>query len=361
MEPPLSRRPTRRRATARRATLALAAAVAALALAACSTPATSSQTTPPADPAGSAASSGAAEGSGDAGTEDSAYPVTIDTKFGPVTIEERPERVVALGWGDAELALAFGVQPVGAADWLAFGGEGVGPWAEGLYDSAPEIIGTMEPSYEAIAALEPDLILDVRSSGDAERYERLSTIATTVGVPDGGDSWLATRDQQVGMIAAALGQTERGEELVAEVDDAFAEVSAAHPEWAGKTVTVATRTADGWGAYAATDGRVQLLENMGFTLSPTIAALPVDENGWSVSISAEQLDLLDADLLVAFPIFIDASEITDDAGWQLVPAVADGRSIVVTDDLSQAFSLGTPAAQLYAIDHFTSLIESAIG
>ena len=26
--------------------------------------------------------------------------------------------------------------PVGASDWLAFGGEGVGPWAEGRYDEA---------------------------------------------------------------------------------------------------------------------------------------------------------------------------------------------------------------------------------
>jgi iron complex transport system substrate-binding protein len=34
--------------------------------------------------------------------------------------------------------LALGVQPVGASDWLAFGGEGVGPWATGRYTKAPE-------------------------------------------------------------------------------------------------------------------------------------------------------------------------------------------------------------------------------
>ena len=87
----------------------------------------------------------------------SAFPVTVATKFGPVTIEKQPTRVVALGWGDAETALALGVQPVGASDWLAFGGEGVGPWAAGRYDQAPKIIGTTEPSFEAIAALKPDL------------------------------------------------------------------------------------------------------------------------------------------------------------------------------------------------------------
>ena len=69
-------------------------------------------------------------------------------------------------------------------------------------------------SYEAIAELEPDLILDVRSSGDQERYDRLSSIATTVGVPEGGDSWLATRDQQVEMISSALGQPEEGQALL---------------------------------------------------------------------------------------------------------------------------------------------------
>ena len=52
-----------------------------------------------------------------------AFPVTVSTAFGDVTVEEEPTRVVALGWSDAETALALGVQPVGASDWLAFGGD----------------------------------------------------------------------------------------------------------------------------------------------------------------------------------------------------------------------------------------------
>ncbi|MBJ7453295.1 MAG: ABC transporter substrate-binding protein, partial [Blastococcus sp.] len=68
-----------------------------------------------------------AENSGSEGGSSSsgAFPVTVTTAFGDVEIEEEPVRVVALGWGDAETALALGVQPVGASDWLAFGGEGV--------------------------------------------------------------------------------------------------------------------------------------------------------------------------------------------------------------------------------------------
>jgi iron complex transport system substrate-binding protein len=75
---------------------------------------------------------GDGESSGDAASSGSpasggAFPVTVETAFGPVDIAEAPQRVVALGWSDAETALALGVQPVGASDWLGFGGEGVGP------------------------------------------------------------------------------------------------------------------------------------------------------------------------------------------------------------------------------------------
>lgn len=321
--------------------------VSVLALAGCaSEPSSNSSETP--QPTESSASETAA-----------GYPVTVDTKFGPITIDEKPERVVALGWGDAELALALGVQPVGASDWLAFGGEGVGPWSAGLYSEAPKILGTLEISYEEVAALEPDLILDVRSSGDQERYDRLSEITTTVGVPEGGDSYLTSSEDQVKMVSAALGDSDKGAAMLAEVDSAFAAAAEAHPDWAGKTVSAATRTSEGWGAYT-NDARVDFLTNLGFTQNPGITALPADANGWSVSLSQEQLDVLDADLIVAFPIWIDVTEITDDATWKKIPAVADGRAITITDDLAQAYSLGTPAAQLFAIENLVPLIEDAL-
>src|SRR5699024_8469305 len=76
-------------------------------------------------------------GGGDSESSDTSGP-SVDTKFGSVDVPADPQRVVALGWGDAETALALGVQPVGASDWVEFGGMGVGPWAEDLYDEAPD-------------------------------------------------------------------------------------------------------------------------------------------------------------------------------------------------------------------------------
>ncbi|ROS49441.1 iron-siderophore ABC transporter substrate-binding protein [Frigoribacterium sp. PhB24] len=328
-----------------RKTLSIAAAltVVTLALAGCS-----------ADTDSDDAAGGASGGSG-------AFPVSIDTKFGEVTVEKKPTRVVALGWGDAEAALALGVQPVGASDWLAFGDEndGVGPWAQGLYDQAPEIIGTLEPSYEAIAALEPDVILDTKSSGDQERYDRLSSIAPTVGVPEGGDSYLTDFDDQMELVSKALGEEAKGEQLVDENEKAVEAVAAAHPEWKGKTITAATKTSEGWGAYVEDSERVDQLEALGFDQNPAIAALKPNAGGFSVSISSEQLDQIDADVIVAFPIYIDTTEITDDPQWKALPAVQDGHAVVIDGDVAAAYSLGSALSRQYALDQLVPLLEGA--
>ena len=48
--------------------------------------------------------------------------------------------------------------------------------------------------------------------------------------------------------------------------------------------------------------------------------------------------------------------------FQTVPSVADGRYVVFDDkDLSNAFSLGTPTAVIYAIDNVTPLFAEALG
>ncbi len=289
-----------------------------------------------------------------------AFPATVTTKFGDITVKAKPVRVVALGWGDAETALALGVQPVGASDWLGFGGEGVGPWAKGMYTTPPEIIGTLEPSFEKIAALKPDLILDVKSSGDQARYDRLKGIATTIGVPAGGDNYLTTPDQQLTMIAIALGEKAKGEELRKELADAFTSAAAAHPAWKGKTMTAATKSKDSWGAYVEGSERVTFMENLGFVQNPKIAAMKPDATGFSVSLSPENLTDIDADVIVAFPIFIDTSALTGDAAWKAVPAVKDGRAVVIDGDLANAYSLGTTMATKYAIENLVPKLAAAL-
>jgi ABC-type Fe3+-hydroxamate transport system substrate-binding protein len=299
-------------------------------------------------------------GSGSATSSD-AFPVIVPTAFGDVTVEEEPTRVVALGWSDAETALALGVQPVGASDWLAVGGDdGLGDWVEDTYDEAPEIIGTMEPSYEAIAALEPDLILDTRSDvTDEERHRLLSAIAPTIGQPEGVGPWETSWQDQLEMVGQALGRSDEADELKAEVEQAFADAAAEHPEFAGTEVAVGAYTSEGFGAYVSGDSRVQFMEQLGFENKSAIEDL--DTGSFSVPVSEEELSLLDAELTVIFPIFVDASEITANPLWATLPSVEDGHAVVL-DDLTvlNAFSSASAPGLLFALEKAVPLFADAV-
>lgn len=291
---------------------------------------------------------------------DSAYPTSVDTKFGNITINSKPEKIVALGWGDAETALALGVQPIGASDWLDFGGDGVGPWIEDdgeSYTKSPEIIGTMEPSYEKIAELDPDLILDVRSSGDQDRYDKLSAIAPTVGVPEGGDSYLTPRKTQVEMISAALGDPEKGNEINQEYDDAVAKVREDHPEWADMTVSAVSSTADSWGAYIEGSNRVDSLLDLGFKENPTLASKETSGTGFSVKLSDETLSDADSDVVVGFAVGIDQEDMQDKQAWKSLTATKDGRSFVLPEEVSSSFALGSPQSALFALERLVPILE----
>lgn len=283
----------------------------------------------------------------------------VATKFGEVSIPAEPKRVVALGWGDAETALALGVQPVGASDWLAFGGEGVGVWAKGRYQQAPQLIGTLEPEYEKVAALKPDLILDTKSSGDQDRYDTLKGIAPTVGVPTGGESYKVSWEQQTEMVAAALGKVEQGKQLIASTQQKFEQAVAAHPEFAGRTITLGAKTGEGYGAYVSGTGRVNFVERLGFRNNPTIQAKATEK--FSVPVSRENLDQLNADLVVMAPIGVEAQDITGDPLFRAVPSVKAGHSVVFDDKtISSAFATDSVLSTVYALDKVVPLFAAVL-
>lgn len=293
-------------------------------------------------------------------TSGSSYPVSVQTAFGTTTIPSAPKRVVALGWGDAETALALGVQPVGASDWLAFGGEGVGPWLKGAYTTSPKIIGTLEPSYEQIVALKPDLILDTKSSGDKDRYQKLSAIAPTVAIPKGGANYLTSTDQQVTMIAKALGKVQQGKDLLDQVDSAFASARKAHPEFKGKTAVIGAYTSSGYGAYASGDSRVAFMKQLGFTQPKAVDKAA--GSAFSATLSNENLDLLDADLTVILPIYTTAAQASSSPLFKQVPSVKKGHVIVERNaDVSSAFSIGTVPAILWALKRLPDQFAAKLG
>ncbi|MEE2044859.1 ABC transporter substrate-binding protein, partial [Nocardiopsis tropica] len=124
------------------------------------------------------------------GTAGGAFPVSIESALGTAEIPERPERVVTLGQGSAETAIALGVVPVGVESY-EWGSDDTGylPWIHeavtGSGEELPEqFAGADDIDFEAIIELAPDVILAPWSGVTQEQYDILSDIAPTVAYPE---------------------------------------------------------------------------------------------------------------------------------------------------------------------------------
>src|SRR5918998_3590488 len=62
--------------------------------------------------------------------ESSAFPVTVEHKFGETTIEAEPKRIVVVGLREQDALLALGIVPVGTTEWFGEHEGAIFPWAE---------------------------------------------------------------------------------------------------------------------------------------------------------------------------------------------------------------------------------------
>jgi iron complex transport system substrate-binding protein len=145
---------------------------------------------------------------------------TVSHDAGETEVPAAVDRVVVLDSPHLDAALSLDVTPVGAV--AVFAGEGLptylGDRADGI-----EVVGTIEePDLEAIAALEPDLILSasVRHEGI---YDLLSAIAPTVFTESSGTDW----EDGLRLVAEALGAEDAAQEVLAEHRDRVAQVGEA--------------------------------------------------------------------------------------------------------------------------------------
>jgi len=120
----------------------------------------------------------------------SAFPLVITHEDGETTFTQPVQRIVTLSEEMMELPLALGLQPIGTASERTPNAERGKPFKYSYSPavSTAEVIylgKESEPSFEAIAALKPDLIITPNGYGKA-RYETLSKIAPTLTY-DGAD------------------------------------------------------------------------------------------------------------------------------------------------------------------------------
>jgi len=301
---------------------------------------------------GSAASPGSA----------SAFPVTIDSAVGKATIPARPKRVVTIGWGSQDVALALGVVPVGMQDMSGDTGDktGILPWdAPKLKGAKPKLLKyvTDEVPYEQIAALHPDLVLAVDSGLTTQQYRQLSQIAPTVGYP--GQAWLTSWQDQLRLVGKALGMSAKAAALEKSTAKLIADAKAQHPELAGKTVAFGSgTTTSSFNLYLSTDSRVQLLRELGFTVSPS---LPSKAASFAEQLSLEKLDSIDADVLVSW--YLSGSvqkQLEGNALFRRIPAVRRGGYVPLTDPaMVYATSAVSVLSLPWMLDRYLPLLSAA--
>ncbi|NAZ80856.1 ABC transporter substrate-binding protein [Kineococcus sp. R8] len=282
-----------------------------------------------------------------------AFPVTIEHQLGTTTVPAAPTRVVTVGYNEEDFVLALGVTPVGSRTPLGSYDATRRPWAVDLLPAGGiASVGQAELNLEAIAALQPDLIIGAYAYLQQADYDKLSAIAPTIGdvVPAAGAAAgaAATWQEELAVIGRALGRTDAADALTDEVEAGFRVAADEHPEFAGKTVSVVLFN-QGYYLLDSTDPRGNFFLQLGF-----------DENPVSGELSEERVAELDTDVLVV--LGRSAAEFTASAVAAQLAVVTEGRTVFVpTFDSDAAGALGysSPLSLPYAVEQFVPALAAA--
>lgn len=145
--------------------------------------------------------------------------VVIETARGPFEIAEPPQRVVVFDVAALDTVDALGVRPVGVPEkvFVSYLDEVV---------AQAEPVGTLfEPDFEAVAALEPDLI--IVGARSAAQYETLARIAPVIDMTIGDDTLLADAEARIDAYGALFDREEAAAALAAELESTLAAARAA--------------------------------------------------------------------------------------------------------------------------------------
>ncbi|GLY33678.1 ABC transporter substrate-binding protein [Kineosporia sp. NBRC 101731] len=286
------------------------------------------------------------------------FPATVKTFYGDITIEKQPERVVALGYGDADALLALGITPVAMKGWQQFGNRGSGPWANEHLDSTPELIPSQQMNADddesrLVAQLNPDLIIDTDLDRDPERYKSLTKIAPVISAPQGmGEFGSPDLEEQTMLVARAMGVPRQGEELLDDLKTRAVSVAREHPEFDGKTISLAQKLETSWFAQISSIARMQFFLDLGFRVNPALvdeANKTKLEDVTDMRLTPKNFTTLDADLIVVDATYSDNPDavprngdgtvtrsgtkaVTKNQRFAALPATRDGRSLVLPAD-----------------------------
>lgn len=224
---------------------------------------------------------------------------TVTHAMGETTIEGDPKRVVILTNEGVEALLAMDVTPVGAVE--AFTGD---QWYEHTADQLidTQSVGTeSEPSLEAIAALEPDLIIGNKMRQE-QVYDQLSQIAPTVFAESLRGDW----QENFELYSKAINKEEAGQEKLAEYNERIEELKTSLGDQTQQEVSIVRFMAGDVRIYHKDSFSGVILEQLGFARPEEQDLEDFAERG----VTKERIPAMDGDILFYFTYETGDSEAT---------------------------------------------------
>lgn len=297
--------------------------------------------------------------------QDQAFPVTINHALGSTYLTEEPKRIICLGAGAEDIVLSLGILPI-AIESHIWGGDHNGylPWFKEAVlsqgDILPEVIH-MYPELEIakIIRLKPDLIIAPQSGLTPEIYRQLSGTVPIIAYPE--RPWLTPVEQQVSMIAAALGKSEQGQIILNNMHKEMMKYRALYPEFRQYTFAYlnAGSRMSHLSAYVIGDPRVDSLIALGLKPAAFMNDLKVKQGAFAATIGLENIDLLDdVDIVVSWYNSEKVKQEVDQIPlFNAIPAIKNRAYIPLTDQaLVMSMSYGSPLSLPWGIQRFLPLL-----
>ncbi|AYA26488.1 iron complex transport system substrate-binding protein [Rhodococcus rhodochrous J3] len=275
------------------------------------------------------------------------FPRTVTHALGETVLESKPTRVVVLDGGELDDVLSLGITPVGLANPESAAGQPsyLADKLDGVAD-----VGTINNlDLEAIAALEPDLILGSKLRAD-QLYPQLSQIAPTVFAIRPGFPW----KENFLLVADAVGEENEAVEVLnnyqRRADDIRASLDGTPP-----TISLVRFMSGKIRLYGNLSFIGVILQDVGLPRPPL---QDVDE--LAVEVSPETITQAEGDRIfyTSYGRPEDTGEAAVIAGplWNELAAVEDGRATRVSDE-TWFLALG-PTGAMLVLDDLEEMLGS---
>lgn len=284
------------------------------------------------------------------------YPKTVSSKYGDITVESEPHRIVALEAQSVDLLTSLGITPI------AFYGDGDSiesyvtetmPWLEDV--NTGELNREIKdaeysPVPEVVASYNPDLIVSAKGSGiDESTYVQLSKIAPTYIPKDDNAGWIET----LGQFGEITGKAEQSENVISEINDKFIKYRNDLPELQGKTLN---------GAYYTTEG-LKLVPNFGWMedLGLRLAENQPKSGEEAQMLSFENISNFSADVGMIFADQDGQRKLESIPGFNDLRSVDSGAMIYVDRGEVNAAGSPGPSSVAWLMDRIVPRLENIHG